>query len=190
MALPGHITRSGTQDFGDMSAVGQRKDTDESTATSSEQQAPQAHGTMFMQHIVTGGTGMQPLLGRLRSSISENDAEAVGPGMQTYVESAQARMRAAMSRAPSSDTVCTDTTPMLGTPVMPALMMAHAKMAAGRHAPREPEGFRMRSSPLQRRVLPEGPVVKPGDQLALVTERHVLTRATGQKAMPPSPGFD
>ncbi len=148
------------------------------------------NGPVAMQPITPATSILVPPVAR--GSTLGSDGEGQWGNMEAYVQAAQARIRAQMSRAPSSETIRTDTTPFLGTPGMPDIAMAQARMAAGRHAPKEPEGFRLRSSPLQRRLeLPESNVVKPGDMIPKAfTSTQAPRLAAGQKATLPSTAFE
>jgi len=147
------------------------------------------NGPVVMKPITPSTSVLIPPAAQGSTSESEGDSQT--GNMDAYVLAAQARIRAQMSRAQSSDTIRTDTTPMLGTPGMPDIAMAQAHMAAGRHQPREPEGFRLRISPLQRRLeSPPSNVPKPGDQMPSFSQAALPRPAAGQKATLPRSAYE
>ena len=136
-------------------------------AEQSEQHGKQSRDTMRSiteQRAVVGRSILAPPA-RLTNT-SESDPGPHGSNMHPYVQAAQAQLHSSEhhSRTLSEDTLLTDSTPVLGTPGMPDIAMAHARMAAGRHAPREPSGFRKQDlSQCMQLSQPNLAVVKPAD---------------------------
>mgnify|MGYP005992738537 CR=1 FL=1 len=98
------------------------------------------------QSAVVAHSALAPAV-RLTNT-SESDPAPNCSNIHTHVQAVKEQLqeRQGLLRTVSHDTMYTDSTPVLGTPGMPDIAMAHARMAAGRHAPREPSGFRTREN--------------------------------------------